>query len=107
MTLNAPTFDKVWSEVSPFIKNQNVVAHNGFGFDFPCLSQTLEFYGLSAPDYNRYCTYRIYKEGLASLCRANGIKLKHHDALSDAMACAQLFSKFLTKRVLNAKIENI
>ena len=28
----APTFDKVWKQIEPYIKNQNLVAHNGFGF---------------------------------------------------------------------------
>jgi DNA polymerase-3 subunit epsilon len=107
MTLNAPTFDQIWNEVSPFITNQDVVAHNGFGFDFSCLSQTLEFYDLPVPNYNRHCTYRIYKDGLAALCRDHGIKLKHHDALSDALACAQLYSKFFLKKTCDAKIENI
>ncbi len=42
-TANAPTFNKVWQQIEPFIKNQNVVAHNGFSFDFNCLKQTLEY----------------------------------------------------------------
>ena len=105
MTLNAPTFNQVWDEVSPFIINQNVVAHNGFGFDFLCLSQTLEFYDLEVPNYNPYCTYKIYRNGLAFLCRANGIKLNHHDALSDAMACAQLFSNFLFETSFDEKLK--
>lgn len=42
-TASAPTFNKIWHQIEPFIKGQNVVAHNGFSFDFPCLSQTLEY----------------------------------------------------------------
>jgi DNA polymerase-3 subunit epsilon len=38
-TADAPTFDKIWHQIEPFIKNQNVVAHNGFAFDFHCLSK--------------------------------------------------------------------
>lgn len=45
-TANAPTFDVVWKQMEPFIKDQHVVAHNGFGFDFHCLKNTLEYYGL-------------------------------------------------------------
>jgi DNA polymerase-3 subunit epsilon len=29
-TADAPTFNKIWHLIEPFIKNQNVVAHNGF-----------------------------------------------------------------------------
>ncbi|HOU99239.1 MAG TPA: exonuclease domain-containing protein, partial [Bacteroidales bacterium] len=90
-TANAPTFDKVWHKIEPFIKEQNVVAHNGFSFDFQVLEKTLEYYGMQAPDYEKYCTYRIFKDNLASLCKYYKIPLNHHDALSDAKACAELF----------------
>jgi len=90
-TANAPTFDKVWKQIEPFIKNQNVVAHNGFSFDFHCISQTLEYYGITPPNYTGHCTYRIFRDNLASLCREHKIPLNHHNALSDAMACAKLF----------------
>src|SRR5665647_921889 len=43
-TANAPTFDNIWKQIEPFIKNQNIVAHNGFAFDFQCLNKTLEYY---------------------------------------------------------------
>lgn len=42
-TIDAPTFDIVWSQIAPFINGQNVVAHNGFVFDFPVLTKTLEY----------------------------------------------------------------
>lgn len=90
-TVNEPTFDKIWHLVEPYITNQHVVAHNGFGFDFQCLEKTLEYYGISAPTYTGHCTYRMYGRGLASLCKEYKIELNHHDALSDAMACAKLF----------------
>jgi DNA polymerase-3 subunit epsilon len=90
-TSHAPTFDQVWQQIAPYIENQNVVAHNGFGFDFPVLSKTLEYYGLSTPDYNKFCTYRLYGTNLASLCREHDIPLNHHDALSDVRACGELF----------------
>ncbi len=94
-TLCAPTFDKIWHQMEPFIKDQNVVAHNGFGFDFPVLEQTLNFYGLTAPNYEKHCTYKLYKKNLAALCQEHNILLNHHDALSDARACAELFLIYL------------
>ena len=90
-TANAPTFDKVWSQIEPFIENENVVAHNGFAFDFQCLKHTLEYYSLPTPAFTGHCTYRLYGKNLASLCSQHKIALNHHDALSDAMACATLF----------------
>ena len=96
-TINAPTFCQFWHQIAPFIENQNVVAHSGFGFDFPVLSKTLEYYGMSTPAYNKFCTYKIYKTNLANLCRRFEIELNHHDALSDARACGELFKKHLNK----------
>ena len=96
-TATAPNFDKIWHQVEPFIRNMNVVAHCGFTFDFQCLSQTLEYYGIESPEYTGHCTYQIFKENLASLCKKNKIPLNHHDALSDAMACAELYKIHLKK----------
>lgn len=97
-TANAPTFDKIWHQIEPYIKNQNLVAHNGFAFDFPCLKQTLEYYNLSTPDFTGHCTYRLFGKNLASLCKKHNIELNHHDALSDALACAELFKIHLKKK---------
>jgi DNA polymerase-3 subunit epsilon len=90
-TINAPTFSQVWKQISSYIENQNVIAHNGFGFDFPVLDKTLLHYGLLIPNYNKFCTYRIYRSNLANLCQEFNIPLNHHDALSDARACADLY----------------
>lgn len=95
MTLNAPTFDKVWEQVRPFIEGQDVVAHNGIRFDFPVLKTTLEYYGIEEPNYRKLDTYQIYKKGLAKLCKEYQIDLNHHDALSDAKACAELYLRHL------------
>ena len=96
-TANAETFDMVWQQLEPFIKNQNLVAHNGFSFDFPVLSKTLEYYGMPTPSFIGHCTYRIFKDNLASLCRKHNINLNHHDALSDALACAELYKLHLNE----------
>lgn len=97
-TASAPTFNKIWHQIEPFIKGQNVVAHNGFSFDFPCLNQTLEYYNLPTPNYTGHCTYRLFGENLAILCKKHNITLNHHDALSDALACAELFKIHLNNK---------
>ena len=96
-TAKAPTFDKIWKRIEPFIKNQNVVAHNGFSFDFHCLDQALAYYNIAIPKYTGHCTYRIFGDNLPSLCKKHRIPLNHHDALSDAMACAKLYQIHLNK----------
>lgn len=89
-TESAPTFADIWPSIEPFLAGQVVVAHNS-AFDFACLRQTLEHYGIRTPEFEGRCTYRIYRKGLAELCAERGITLYHHDALSDARACAELF----------------
>lgn len=104
-TLNAPAFDQVWYQIAPYIENQNVIAHNGFGFDFPVLNKTLEYYDLQTPDYNKHCTYKLFGDNLASLCKKHTIPLNHHDALSDAKACAELFLMYL-KQMNNLSLKH-
>lgn len=95
MTENEPTFDQIWHLLAPFISNRNVVAHNVFGFDFDVLYKTLFHYGLPIPEYNKLCTYKIYRSNLATLREEYNIPLNHHDALSDAKACTELYLKYL------------
>lgn len=90
-TAYSPTFDKIWPVIEPFITNQSVIAHNGLAFDFQVLARTLEYYGMPVPDYEKHCTYQIFRDNLASLCKIYDIPLNHHDALSDAKACAELY----------------
>jgi len=97
MTTDAPTFAAVWPLIELYIANQKVVAHNGFSFDFDVLAKTLEYYGLQTPEYEKHCTYRLFGDNLASLCQRFEIALNHHDALSDARACARLFQLHLNK----------
>jgi len=96
-TANAPFFDEIWHILEPYIRYQDVVAHNGLAFDFPVLKNTLAYYDLAEPDYQKICTYRIYKSNLAALCQKYSIPLNHHDALSDARACASLYQLHLQK----------
>lgn len=93
-TCNAPTFDTVWQDIKPYIQHQTVVAHNG-AFDFSCLRHTLDYYQVEQPSYQQQCTLKIYKKDLATLCREHQIRLNHHDALSDALACAELYLRAL------------
>ena len=93
-TKNSPTFDKIWHLIKHHIHQQNVVAHN-ISFDKNCLKKALEYYNLTIPEYQEHCTYRIYGEGLDTCCRKHKIKLNHHQALSDAKACAELFLLYL------------
>ena len=95
-TMNAPYFDAVWPQIRGYIEGCTLVAHNG-AFDFSCLRKTLDFYGMAEPSYEPQCTYKIYKKKLNVLCDEHAIPLNHHDALSDARACAELYLRHLRK----------
>jgi DNA polymerase III subunit epsilon len=94
MTANALPFDKVWPALEHYIAGQHVVAHN-IGFDKSCLLYTLEHYGIAAPSFKAHCTYKLFRAKLSTVCQKYNIELRHHDAHSDALACAQLFMMHL------------
>lgn len=89
-TEDAPTFGEYWDALRPFIEGQTVVAHNA-SFDVACLRQALDYYQIAQPAFESKCTYRLYGKGLARACEEYCIPLNHHDALSDARACAELY----------------
>lgn len=92
-----PEFDELWIEIKPFIENQTLVAHNA-NFDIGILRKTLEHYKIDVPKFNYFCTYQIArltwkyskKYSLDFLCEQEKIEFSHHNADSDAYACARL-----------------
>ena len=99
-TEEAPTFDVVWHEdMKLLIEDQIVVAHS-IQFDVNCLRNALAFYDEIQPHFEERCTLQIYGRGLSYLSKKYRIPLKHHDALSDAHACAQLYLKHLARQNL-------
>lgn len=99
-TIDAPTFDDVYFEIKHRLQNQIVVAHNE-AFDRSVLKNTMEFYDLNYAQLNlsdRWeCTYRIFKQKgivptkLSDCAQKFNLQLNHHEALSDAKVCAQLY----------------
>lgn len=99
-TLDAPTFWDIYPELEARLAGQCLVAHNEH-FDRSVLKGTMAWYHL---DYEALdlaarweCTCRIYRQkgfrpaSLNACCARMNIALKHHEALSDARACAQLY----------------
>ncbi|MRX67108.1 DNA polymerase-3 subunit epsilon [Flavobacterium resistens] len=99
-TVNAKSFKQVYTEIEKRLKNRVVVAHNE-SFDRNVLIKSMLANGLSYEDLNIAskweCTVKIYKAKgirptkLSDCCREMNIKLNHHEALSDARACAKLY----------------
>ena len=97
MTARELTFDKVWPALEHYIAGQHLVAHN-MAFDQSCLEQTLAYYRIPLPFFTRHCTYQLFGAKLSVLCQRYNIQLHHHDALSDASACAKLFWLYLNNK---------
>ena len=93
-TVHAPTFDKVWPVIKEFVIDEVMVAHNA-QFDAKCLRDTLKYYNIDVPEFKTQCTVKIFKRNLAFLADKYNIPLTHHNALSDAHACAMLYLKYL------------
>ncbi len=102
-TEDALTFEQIYPEIKKRLKNKLVVAHNE-SFDRNVLIKSMQDNGLCYDQLNiadRWeCTMkrckasRKYPSGkLNECCAVEGIVLNHHEALSDAKACAELFMR--------------
>jgi DNA polymerase III subunit epsilon len=95
-TAESPVFKDIWHLIEPFISGQCLVAHDK-KFEDKCIKDSLALAKLVVPKFDMMCTLKIYNKGLNKLCEEFGIELNHHDALSDAKACAELFMMYLRK----------
>ncbi len=95
---DAPSFKELWPEIDPFFTDIDfLVAHNA-SFDRSVLQKTCEYYGITPPEIKFKCTVQlsrkvlgIYPTKLPDVCRALEIDMdNHHEALSDALACARI-----------------
>ncbi len=99
-TLNAKTFDDIFPEIQKRLFGRTIVAHNE-AFDRRVLTKTMKYYGLYYDELNLAdmweCTCKIYRKkgykpaNLKHCADLNNIELTHHEALSDARACAKLY----------------
>jgi DNA polymerase III epsilon subunit-like protein len=106
-TRNEKTFAELWQDLKPYFHNQTIVAHNA-AFDFSALRAALSHSNLSFPQINYHCTYRLAQVSLNlpnhklnTVSDLYKIQLKHHDAVSDARACALIAIKLCEKHKVN------
>lgn len=96
-----PTFDAVWGELADLVDGAAFFAAHNAAFDRSVLRACCERHGLTPPCIPFVCTmhlarriWKIYPTRLPDVCRHLGIDLHHHDAASDAEACARIILRY-------------
>lgn len=92
-----PSWDRVWPELAPYFEGVDFLAAHNARFDQGVLEASCARYGLSAPALPAVDTvqvarrvWNIFPTKLNLVCERLGIPLDHHEALSDARACAEI-----------------
>lgn len=94
---NEPTFGEIWPAMAEYLEGvDHFVAHNA-SFDKGVLQACCDASGLAMPLLPFRCTVRLARQvwklpsnKLNLVCQHLQIPLQHHNALSDAEACAKI-----------------
>lgn len=102
---NSPHFGQLWPEIAPLFQDIDFVAAHNARFDQNVLLACCRKYQISPMQIPFHCTvhlarktWGIYPTKLSDVCRILQISLNHHEALSDAAACAQIVIESEKKR---------
>ncbi len=92
-----PNFGEFWPRLRPVLSGVDFIAAHNASFDRSVLLACCEECGARAPEADFLCTMKlarrlwdIYPTKLPDVCSRLNIPLKHHDAASDALACAKI-----------------
>jgi DNA polymerase III subunit epsilon len=93
----APTFGELWPRIEEKLSGVQFLAAHNAPFDRGVLMACCEQARLPAPKLRFECTVQLARSAwglrpttLPDVCRHLRIPLQHHNALSDAEACAQI-----------------
>ncbi len=94
---NQPTFAALWPQLKQSLAGADYLAAHNAGFDSGVLNACCSAAGVETPAVPFLCTVKLARRAwsirptkLPDVCRHLGLKLNHHDALSDAEACASI-----------------
>ncbi|MBQ8343874.1 MAG: hypothetical protein IJY41_01640 [Clostridia bacterium] len=104
MVKDAPTLDKVWTEIEKYFRDSVVIGHNVAAADLDALYRGLVRYNITPPEIYYVCTYRLSREkipsflvedySLPTLCNFFNIDIpKSHSPLYDACSASDLLDK--------------
>ncbi len=92
-----PSFGELWSDIARRLDGVNFVAAHNASFDRSVLRACCETAAVEPAKLSFLCTVKaarsiwgFYPTTLADVCRQLRIPLRHHDAESDARACARI-----------------
>jgi DNA polymerase-3 subunit epsilon len=92
-----PTFKDIWPKVKNLLLEYDFLAAHNASFDRGVLTACCQVAGIAPPSRRFVCTvalarkvWSIYPTKLPMVCGKLGIELDHHNALSDAEACANI-----------------
>lgn len=94
---DAPTFGELWPTLKPYFEEIEFAAAHNASFDNRVLTAVCSKYSIKPPKFDLLCTVQlarktwgIHPTKLPDVCKALKIELNHHEALSDALACAKI-----------------
>jgi DNA polymerase-3 subunit epsilon len=94
---HSPSWGELWPEISAHLEGAQYLAAHNAPFDRGVLQAVCAEAGLSAPQTPFLDTvivarkvWKIFPTKLNNVCERLDIPLNHHEALSDAHACAQI-----------------
>jgi len=92
-----PTFAELWPALASILDGAAFIAAHNAGFDRKVLETCCTVAGLIAPALPYLCTVQLSRKTwrlrscrLPDVCAHLGVALRHHDAASDAEACARI-----------------
>ncbi len=92
-----PTFGQLWPEIETSLAGSDFIAAHNASFDENVLRECCVIAGYEYRNYSFVCTVKLARDtwglkpaNLPAVCRHLGLELNHHDALSDAEACARI-----------------
>jgi DNA polymerase-3 subunit epsilon len=97
MVAHAPTFGEIWHRIAPILEGADFFAAHNSPFDQGVLEACCTAHRIPMPappfiDTVKVArrTWDLYPTKLPNVCAHLSIPLNHHDALSDALACAKI-----------------
>jgi DNA polymerase-3 subunit epsilon len=97
MVSDQPTFGEAWPKLEGILSGADFIAAHNAPFDRGVLNACCDAAGLPKPPHRFIDTVRlardtwnIFPTKLPNVCQHLGIELNHHEALSDAEACAKI-----------------